>query len=242
MELFDNLMTPPSSFSSNHFFLMIGYEHESKKGENTLASYLKDPSEILNNQESNSFAAIEQIFAECSIINFSIRRTGGCKVDYEFKFFRGENLSLESIILEGKSTIDYGCCFSSPLLPNANIWLYKPGENELGKTFILGNSFSSIYLGNQFKGRTEYYSRCCCCIHSNIFDKNEKLLYITDTAKCGFSFMELIHNCCCFRPMYDIKLVTMYTADETHQPAFSIWKKSNCGPCCLCPGDVFIMT
>lgn len=197
--------------------------------------YLMDPSQIPTDPAHNIFAAVEQAFTDCPVINFSVSRIGYCDVEFEFKFFRDENLSLESVMLEGKANVKYGCLFSAPSIANANIMMHKPGESDFGKTFLLTpGTISQVFLGSQYEGRNQYYTKCCCCISGNILDKNEKVLYTSELAGCNFNLMECIHGICCLAPMYDQKLVTMYTADESHQPAFSIWKKSNCGLCCKC--------
>lgn len=208
---------------------------ESSPIQSSMPYYLMDPSQVLPDPAQNVFVSIESMFANSSIINFSLSRSGYTEVAFEFKFFRDENISPESVILEGKASVNYTCLLSAPWAPNVNIMMMKPGEAEFGKTFVLApGAFSGIFLGNQYEGRIQPFTRCCCCGHSNILDKNEKLLYTSEPPKCQCSCIECIHSCFCFRPLYDVRLFTMYTADETRQPAFSLWQKSSCGVLCPC--------
>jgi len=197
--------------------------------------YLMDPSQILPDPARNVFNSVEALFANSTEINFSLSRSGYCTVDFEFKFFRDENISPESVILEGKASVEYSFLLTTPWAPNVNITMRKPNESEFGKTFVLApGSFSSVFLGNQYEGRIQPFTRCFCCSCANILDKNEKLLYTSEPPSCQFSFAEAIHNCFCLRPLYDIRMVTMYTADESRQAAFSLWQKSSCGVLCSC--------
>ena len=212
---------------------------ESSPLQSSVPYYLMDPSQIPTDPKRNVFASIEQAFSDCQVINFSLRRTGSCRVDYEFKFFSNENLSLESVILEGKANVNYGCLLSSPLIPNVNIELRKPGEQDFGKVYLMSpGSLSAAFLGSQYEGRTQFYTKCGCCCFANMLDKNEKPIYTSELFGCNFNCKECIQQSCCLSHMYDIRLATMYSADESRQPAFSVWKKKNCGACCICDDAV----
>lgn len=210
---------------------------ESSSSRGSVPYYLKDPSQILPDPAHNVFASVETMFADSSIINFSLSRSGCSQVEFEFKFFRDENISPESVVLEGRASVNYTCLLSTPWAPNVNILMMKPGEAEFGKTFVIApGAFSGVFLGSQYEGRIQPYVRCFCCAHSNILDKNEKLLYTTESLSCQCSFTECLHSCFCLRPLYDIRLFTMYTGDEARQPAFSLWQKSSCGILFPCQG------
>ena len=179
---------------------------DSSSYQGSVPYYLMDPSQILPDPARNVFNSVEELFANSTEINFSLSRSGFCIVDFDFKFFSSDNISPESVVLEGKASVDYTFLLTTPWAPSVN-----PNESEFGKTFVLApGSFSGVFLGNQYEGRIQPYTRCLSCSCANILDNNENLLYTTEPPSSQFSFAECLHNCFCLRPLYDIRMVTMY--------------------------------
>lgn len=208
---------------------------ESSPYKGVFPNFLKDPSQFTPDPCHKTFGAVEQAFSESPTIHFSLSRSGCCVVDFDFKFFRDENLSTESIIMEGKASVNYTCLMSTPMVPNVNILMQIPDGTHFGKTFVFGpHSHSGIYIGNEYQGRIQRFSKCIIRHETNILDKNEKGLYTTERPGCQCPIGDCIRGCCLISPLYDQKLATLYTADEAREPTFTVWKKSNCGLCCMC--------
>eukprot|EP00826_Nyctotherus_ovalis_P057744 TRINITY_DN7903_c0_g1_i11.p2 TRINITY_DN7903_c0_g1~~TRINITY_DN7903_c0_g1_i11.p2 ORF type:complete len:172 (-),score=31.68 TRINITY_DN7903_c0_g1_i11:46-561(-) len=156
MDTQETLLTPPEGYPSLESPTPTS---EFRPSQGSVPGYLTDPSQVLPDPAHNVFASVESLFADSPVIHFTLSRSGYCKVDFDFKFFKDESVSPESVILEGKASVNYTCLLSTPWAPNVNITMNKPNENEFGKTLVIApGSFSGVFVGSQYEGRVQPFT------------------------------------------------------------------------------------